>query len=113
VSAVRDATQILVQLIAPMTPHLAEEGWATLGNQGLIAEAGWPVFDTALVADNDVLLPVQINGKKRAELTIARDADHNAIEQAVLQLEPVRTALAGGAPKKIIIVPQRIINIVV
>jgi leucyl-tRNA synthetase len=113
VSAVRDATQILVQLIAPMTPHLAEECWATLGNQGLIAEAGWPVFDTALVADNDVLLPVQINGKKRAELTIARDADHNAIEQAVLQLEPVRTALAGGAPKKIIIVPQRIINIVV
>jgi leucyl-tRNA synthetase len=113
VSAVRDATQILVQLIAPMTPHLAEECWATLGNQGLIAEAGWPVFDKALVADNDVLLPVQINGKKRAELTIARDADHNAIEQAVLQLEPVRTALAGGAPKKIIIVPQRIINIVV
>ncbi|MBP2551318.1 leucyl-tRNA synthetase [Neorhizobium galegae] len=113
VSAVRDATQILVQLIAPMTPHLAEECWSVLGNEGLIAQAGWPVFDAALVADNDVLLPVQINGKKRAELTIARDADHNTIEQAVLQIEAVRTALAGGAPKKIIIVPQRIINIVV
>ncbi|TRL37621.1 leucine--tRNA ligase [Rhizobium straminoryzae] len=113
VAAVRDAAQILTQIIAPMTPHLAEECWTVLGNAGMVAEAAWPVFDPALVADNEVLLPVQINGKKRAELTIARDADQNAIQQAVLQLEAVQAALAGNPPKKIIIVPQRIINIVV
>ncbi|MGF9695107.1 leucine--tRNA ligase [Rhizobium sp. 0TCS1.26] len=111
--ALRNAVEILIQLVAPMTPHLAEECWMALGNPGIVAEAAWPVFDAALVADNEVTLPVQINGKKRAELTIARDADQNAVQQAVLQLEAVQSALAGGQPKKIIIVPQRIINIVV
>ncbi|MFD1747205.1 leucine--tRNA ligase [Rhizobium helianthi] len=113
VAAVRDAVQILVQIVAPMTPHLAEECWSVLGNAGMVAETAWPTFDPALVADNEVLLPVQINGKKRAELTIARDADQNTVEQAALALEAVQAALAGGTPKKIIIVPQRIINIVV
>lgn len=113
VAAVRDAVQILVQIMAPMMPHLAEECWSVLGNEGMVAEAAWPNFDSALVADNEVLLPVQINGKKRAELTIARDADQNTVEKAALALEAVQTALAGGTPKKIIIVPQRIINIVV
>jgi leucyl-tRNA synthetase len=113
ISAVREATEILVRLIAPMTPHLAEECWTLLGCGGIVAEAAWPAYDEALVADNVVTMPVQINGKKRADLTIARDADQSQVERAVLELEAVRTALEGKAPKKIIVVPQRIVNVVV
>jgi leucyl-tRNA synthetase len=112
VAAVRNAAEILVQLIAPMTPHLAEECWSILGNEGLIAKSAWPQFDEALVAENEITLPVQINGKKRAELTIARDADQNAVQEAVLALDAVKAALNGQAPKKIIVVPLRIVNIV-
>ncbi|MGQ2968185.1 MAG: leucine--tRNA ligase [Allorhizobium sp.] len=111
-AAVRNAAEILVQLIAPMTPHLAEECWSILGNEGLIAKAAWPQFEEGLVAENEIVLPVQINGKKRAELTIARDADQNAVQAAVLALDAVKTALNGQAPKKIIVVPLRIVNIV-
>jgi leucyl-tRNA synthetase len=112
-AAVRNASEILVQLIAPMTPHLAEECWSVLGNSGLVARASWPAFDEVLVAENDVTLPVQINGKKRAELTISRDADQTAVSEAVLALDAVQATLNGQAPKKIIVVPQRIVNIVV
>ncbi|MDB5523484.1 MAG: leucine--tRNA ligase [Rhizobium sp.] len=113
VSAVREAVEILIRLVAPMTPHLAEECWTLLGNTGMVAEAGWPVFDEMLVAENEITLPVQINGKKRADLTIARDADQTSVEQAVLALDSVRMALDGKVPKKIIVVPQRIVNVVV
>jgi len=112
-SAVRNATEILIQIIAPMMPHLAEECWAVLGHSTMVAEAAWPVFEPDLVAENEVVMPVQINGKKKAELTIARDADQNAVSQAVLDLDAVKAALQGQAPKKIIVVPQRIVNIVV
>jgi leucyl-tRNA synthetase len=112
-AAVRDAAEILVQLVAPMTPHLAEECWAVLGHQGLLAQAPWPQYDESLVIENDVVLPVQINGKKRAELTISRDADQNAVSDAALALDDVKRVLNGQAPKKIIVVPQRIVNIVV
>ncbi|MVA24323.1 leucine--tRNA ligase [Agrobacterium vitis] len=113
VAAVRNATEILIQIIAPMMPHLAEECWAVLGHSGLVAQADWPVFDAELVAENEVVMPVQINGKKKAELTIGRDADQNAVSQAVLDLDAVKAALQGQTPKKIIVVPQRIVNIVV
>jgi leucyl-tRNA synthetase len=112
-AAVRDAAEILIQLVSPMTPHLAEECWAALGNAGLLARASWPQYDETLVIENDVVLPVQINGKKRAELTISRDADQNAVTDAALDLDAVKNALNGQAPKKIIVVPQRIVNIVV
>ncbi len=112
-AAVRDAAEILIQLVSPMTPHLAEECWAALGNEGLLARAGWPQYDETLVIENNVVLPVQINGKKRAELTISRDADQNTVTDAVLDLDAVKNALNGQAPKKIIVVPQRIVNIVV
>jgi leucyl-tRNA synthetase len=111
-AALRNAAEILVQLIAPMTPHLAEECWTVLGNDGLVAETAWPSYDDALVAENEVTLPVQINGKKRAELTISRDADQTAVSEAVLALDAVSTALGGQTPKKIIVVPGRIVNIV-
>ncbi|NKL80915.1 leucine--tRNA ligase [Rhizobium leguminosarum] len=112
-AAVRDAAEILIQLVSPMTPHLAEECWAALGNEGLLARASWPQYDETLVIENDVVLPVQINGKKRTELTISRDADQNAVTNAVLGLDAVKNALNGQTPKKIIVVPQRIVNIVV
>ncbi|MDO9416787.1 leucine--tRNA ligase [Pararhizobium sp.] len=112
-SAIRGATEIFIQLIAPITPHLAEECWKELGCPGLVSEANWPAYSDALVADNTVTMPVQINGKKRGDLTIGRDADQTEVEAAILALDVVEAALAGQTPKKIIIVPQRIVNVVV
>jgi len=112
-SALRNASEILIQIVAPMTPHLAEECWAVLGNSGLVAQAAWPTCVEALIVENEVTIPVQINGKKRADLTIGRDAGQSDIEAAVLALESVRAALDGKAPKKIVVVPQRIVNVVV
>ncbi|MET3646466.1 leucine--tRNA ligase [Phyllobacterium ifriqiyense] len=111
--ACRQATEMLLSMIAPMMPHLAEECWKALDGQDLIAHRPWPQFDPALIVENDVTMPVQINGKKRGDLTIARDADQLTVEKAVLALDFVQTALNGNSPKKVIIVPQRIINVVV
>ncbi|MGE0500715.1 MAG: leucine--tRNA ligase [Rhizobiaceae bacterium] len=110
--AVREALQFVVQMIGPMMPHLAEECWVALGGNGLVAEQPWPTFDAALTVDNDVVYPVQVNGKKRGDLTIARDADQAAVEKAALALESVQKALDGKSPKKVIVVPQRIVNVV-
>ncbi|MGF7006303.1 leucine--tRNA ligase [Aminobacter sp. BE322] len=112
VSALREAIDILIVMIAPMMPHLAEECWVALGGKGLVADRQWPAFDAALVVDNEITYPVQINGKKRADLTIARDADQVAVEKAALALEAVQKALDGKAPRKVIVVPQRIVNVV-
>jgi leucyl-tRNA synthetase len=110
--AVREAVEIMVQLFAPMMPHLAEECWAALGHKTLIAEAPWPAVEQALLVEDTITLPVQINGKKRADVTVARDAGNTDVERAVLELEAVRRALEGKAPKKVIVVPQRIVNVV-
>ena len=112
-AALREAVEFLVKMIAPMTPHLAEECWAAIGGAGLVADQPWPVFDPALVVDDQIVLPVQINGKKRADLTIARNADQSAVEQAALALDAVQAALDGKSPRKVIVVPQRIVNVVV
>ncbi|MBX3579115.1 MAG: leucine--tRNA ligase [Rhizobiaceae bacterium] len=110
--AVREALEIMVAMIAPMMPHLAEECWSALGGSGLLAERPWPAFDPALVVDSDITLPVQVNGKKKGDLTIARDADQGAVEKAVLALDFVQKALDGKPPRKVIVVPQRIVNVV-
>ena len=112
VSALREAVDILIVMIAPMMPHLAEECWAALQGKGLVADCPWPKFDAALVVDNEITYPVQINGKKRADLTIARDADQLTVEKAALALEAVQKALDGKSPRKVIVVPQRIVNVV-
>jgi leucyl-tRNA synthetase len=111
--AFREAGQILTHLFAPMMPHLGEECWAELGGVAPIAESPWPEADRSIVVDNMVMLPVQVNGKKRADLFIARNAAQVDIEAAVLALDAVLKALEGRKPKKIIIVPQRIVNVVV
>jgi leucyl-tRNA synthetase len=110
--AFREAADIFVQLFAPMMPHLAEEAWVRLGHNTLIANASWPVADRILIVEDTISLPVQVNGRKRADIVVARDADQAAIEKAVLALEGVQRALEGKAVKKVIIVPQRIVNVV-
>jgi len=110
--AVREAADILVQLFHPMMPHLAEECWRELGHATLVAEAPWPTLEPALLVEDTVVLPVQVNGRKRADVTVARDAANMEVEAAVLALEAVQRALAGKPPKKVIVVPQRIVNVV-
>jgi leucyl-tRNA synthetase len=111
--ALREAVNILVQLFHPMMPHLAEECWALLGHKTLVAQAPWPELERALLVEETLTLPVQINGKKRADVTVARDAANAEIEAAVLALDAVQKALDGKRPKKVIIVPGRIVNVVV
>jgi leucyl-tRNA synthetase len=95
-----------------MMPHLAEECWAALGHTTLVADEPWPEVEAGLLVENTITLPVQINGKRRAEVTVPRDATPAAIEAAVLALDAVRKALDGKRPKKVIVVPQRIVNVV-
>jgi leucyl-tRNA synthetase len=111
--AAREALDMLVVLIAPMMPHLAEECFAELGGEGLVARKPWPAYDAGLTLDSEIVIPVQINGRKRGDLTIARDADQGAVEKAALELDVVRKALEGKKPRKVIVVPQRIVNVVV
>ena len=112
-NAAQEAAGILVQLIAPMMPHLAEECWAVLGRPGLVAQAPWPEAEARLLVEDEITLPVQINGKKRADVTVKRDADAQAVEAATLALEAVQAILEGRAPRKVIVVPGRIVNLVV
>ena len=111
--ALREAVNILVRLFHPMMPHLAEECWAQLGHDKLVAQAPWPELEHALLIEDTLTLPVQINGKKRADVTVPRDAGNAEIEAAVLVLDAVKKALDGKRPKKVIIVPGRIVNVVV
>jgi leucyl-tRNA synthetase len=110
--AIREAMEALVRLAAPMVPHLAEECWKILGNQGLVAEQGWPEADSSLLIEDSVTIAVQVNGKRRGELTIARDASKEDIEAAALALAPVARAIEGREIRKIVVVPQRIVNVV-
>jgi leucyl-tRNA synthetase len=110
--ALREAVEMLVLMISPMMPHLAEECWQAIGGKGMAADTAWPAFDSALVVDDEIVMPVQINGKKRGDLTIAREADQSAVEQAALALDFVQKALDGKPPRKVIVVPQRIVNVV-
>jgi leucyl-tRNA synthetase len=108
----REAVETLVLLSAPMMPHLAEECWQALGHKSLAAETPWPKHDPALLKTDTVTIAVQVNGKRRGEVVVAQDSDNQAVEQAALALDGVVRALAGAAPKKVIVVPNRIVNIV-
>jgi leucyl-tRNA synthetase len=110
--AIREAAVILVQLFAPMMPHLAEECWQVLGQPGLVSEAGWPQIERDLLVEDTMTLVVQVNGKKRGEVTVASGAQNPEIEAAVLALDAVKQALGGNAVRKVIIVPKRIVNVV-
>jgi leucyl-tRNA synthetase len=107
-----EAVRTLVLLVAPMAPHLAEEAWALLGEEGLVADAAWPNFDPALLLDEQVTLAVQVNGKLRDTLTAPRGLDKAAAEALALASDKVQRQLGGAAPRKVIVVPDRLVNIV-
>jgi leucyl-tRNA synthetase len=109
----RQAMMVLAQLMSPMTPHLSEEIWFMLGGEGLIANAPWPIPDAAMLVEDTVTMPIQINGKRRAEIQVPADATKEAVTEIALALRVVQTALDGNAPKKLIVVPGRIVNIVI
>ena len=107
-----DAVRTLIKLIAPMAPHLAEESWASFGESGMVADAEWPTYDPALLVDDQVTLAVQVNGKLRDTLSAPRGLGRAEAEALALSSDKVQRQLAGAAPRKVIVVPDRLVNIV-
>jgi leucyl-tRNA synthetase len=110
--ALREGIEALTRLLGPMMPHLAEEMWELLGGNGLLAEEPWPKADPELTRDEQVTMAVQVNGKLRATLDVPRDTASAAVEDAALALPQVARWLEGHPPRKVIVVPNRIVNIV-
>ena len=108
-----EAILVLLRLVAPMAPHLAEEAWARLGQAGLVVDAPWPVADPALLVDDSVTIAVQVNGKLKDSFDAAKGADKAAIEAEALMREKVVRALGGAPIKKVIVVPDRLVNLVI
>lgn len=107
-----EAVRIFILLLSPMVPHLAEEAWAALGGAGLIADAAWPVADPALLVEDSVTIAVQVNGKLKDTIQIAKGLDRDAVEAIVLDLDKIRRVLNGAPPRKVIVVPDRLVNLV-
>ncbi len=107
------AMLVMAQLMQPMTPHIAEEVWALMGGKGMVTTAPWPTLDPAMLIDDTITMPIQINGKRRSEIKVAKDLPKSEVEKLALADEAVIRALAGNAPKKLIVVPGRIINVVI
>ncbi|WP_135081266.1 leucine--tRNA ligase [Terasakiella sp. SH-1] len=108
----REGYEYLVRLLAPMTPHISAELWAELGHDSILCEVDWPVADDSLLVEDTVILPIQINGKRRDQLEVAKDLDPKEVEKLALASEKVQAALDGKPAKKVIVVPNRIINVV-
>ncbi len=106
------AIRTLLLLVSPMVPHVAEEAWATAGNDGLIADAAWPAVDPALLVDDEVTIAVQVNGKLRDTLVFPKGAPKDEVEAAALASEKIVRLLEGNPPRKVIVVPDRLVNIV-
>jgi len=111
--AYSEACNILVQMTGPMMPHLSEECWQTLGHPSMLAEQSWPVTEEELLVEDNITIAVQVNGKRRAELTIAKSATKEEVETQALALDNVIRALDGKTVRRVIVVPQRIVNIVI
>jgi leucyl-tRNA synthetase len=111
--AMAQAMRTLAQLMQPMVPHLAEGVWAMQGGAGLVTQAPWPVADPAMLVQDSVTLPIQINGKRRAEITVPADMPASEVEKLVLAEDAVVKFLAGQPVKKLIVVPGRIVNVVI
>jgi leucyl-tRNA synthetase len=108
----REALETIVLLIGPMMPHLAETCWEALGHKTMVALSPWPKADPAYLKSDTITMAVQVNGKRRGEITVVADADEKTARETALGLEPVKRALDGKAPKRVIVVPGRIVNIV-
>jgi leucyl-tRNA synthetase len=107
-----EAVRSLILLVAPMAPHLAEECWAAIGQAGMVVDAAWPEFDPALLVEDQVTLAIQVNGKLRDTLTVPRGLPRAEAEALALASEKVQRQLAGAAARKVIVVPDRLVNIV-
>ncbi|VVT20853.1 Leucine--tRNA ligase [Sphingomonas sp. EC-HK361] len=106
------AIATLMRLVAPMTPHVAEEAWAAAGGEGLIADAPWPAVDPALLVDDEVTIAIQVNGKLRDTLVMPKGLPKDQIEAAALASDKVVRILEGKTPRKVIVVPDRLVNLV-
>ncbi len=111
--ALRECLEILVRLIGPMMPHLAEELWRRLGHEGMLVDQPWPEADPSLTIEDSVTLAVQVNGKLRGTIDLPRDAAEDAAERVALAEPGVQRAMAGKPPRKVIVVKNRIVNVVV
>jgi leucyl-tRNA synthetase len=109
----RAAIEPLVLMVAPLAPHLAEELWKRLGHDTSLAHGPFPVADPQYLVDDTIEFPVQVNGKVRGKITVAADAEAAAIQSAALADEKVQAFLDGATPKKVIVVPGRLVNLVV
>jgi len=110
--AIREAAELLVQMIGPMLPHLGEDCWERLGYNTLLADQPWPQVEQALLVDDMITIAVQVNGKRRDELTVARNATKDEIEAAALKLDAVKRTLGDVRPDRVVVVPGRIANVV-
>jgi leucyl-tRNA synthetase len=106
------AIRTLLLLVAPMMPHLAEEGWEAIGGKGLIAQAAWPTVDPALLLEDEVTIAIQVKGKLRDTVTVAKGTAPEELESLALASDKVQRALDGAAVKKVIVVPDRLVNLV-
>jgi leucyl-tRNA synthetase len=113
IGALREAGDFLVTVMAPMMPHLAEECWKLLGHSTTVVDTAWPKPIAALVEVDEVTIAIQVNGKRRDEILVAKGADRGMLQTKVLELENIKRAIEGKTVKKVIIVPDRIVNIVV
>ena len=111
-ASIREAADFLVLMFAPMMPHLAEECWCLLGHGAAVVDTTWPKPLAKLLAEDEVTVAVQVNGKRRDEIRLKKGLDGVAVEKLVLELESVRKALDGRPAKKVIVVPDRIVNVV-
>ena len=109
----RSAAKTLAQLMSPMTPHLSEEIWERLGEKNLVAREPWPTVDETILSDDTVIMPIQVNGKRRGQIEVQKDLEPSEIENLAIAEEAVQRALNGAVPKKVIVVPGRIVNVVI
>jgi len=111
-AVLREALETFTILVGPMMPHLAEELWRLMGHEGLLVDTAWPVADPDLVRDDTVKLAVQVNGKLRATIDLPRDVDQEQARVAALAMPEVQRMLEGKPVRKVVVVPNRVINVV-
>ena len=105
--------KVLLRLIEPMTPHIAEELWGQLGNTGFLCDQPWPIYDEALVLDDEADIAVQVNGKLRGKINVPRESSEDVIKALALGLDNVKKQIGENEIRRVIVVPNRIVNVVI
>jgi leucyl-tRNA synthetase len=109
----RQILEPLTILLSPYAPHIAEELWLQMGNEGSVTTQSYPMFNPEFLVENTVNYPVSFNGKKRYEIEVPKDLDRADVEKAAMEHELAGRYLEGKTPKKVIVVPGRIVNVVI